>query len=61
MQMSFGNGGWCLVDADIGLPGRLYVRITGVDGQPRLTELYIDGRGERDQSARSAVATARRD
>jgi hypothetical protein len=47
VQISFGNGGWCLVDADIDLPGRLYVRITEVEGQPRLTELYIDGRGER--------------
>jgi hypothetical protein len=30
----------------LGLPGRLYVRLTEIDEQPRLTELYIDGRGE---------------
>jgi hypothetical protein len=29
-----------------GLPGALYVRVQDVDGVPRVTELYVDGRGE---------------
>jgi hypothetical protein len=47
VQISYGNGGWCLVEPDADLAGRLYVRVSDVQGQPRLTELYIDGRGER--------------
>lgn len=45
MEIRYGNGGWCLVEGDLGLPGRLYVRVSDVDGHLRVTELYIDGRG----------------
>src|SRR4051794_28784463 len=42
----YGNGGWVRVDSDeLGLPGRVYFRMQEVDGELRLTELYLDGRG----------------
>lgn len=44
--MSQGNGGWHEVGGDIGLPGRIYVRVQDVDGHLRVTEIYLDGRGE---------------
>lgn len=46
MLLRPGRGGWCRVDGGLGLPGRVYARMTQVDGQLRMTELYIDGRGE---------------
>ncbi|MCW2736099.1 hypothetical protein [Nocardioides sp.] len=47
MRASEGNGGWVEVeDDDLGLPGRTYVRLSDVDGIDRVTEIYIDGRGE---------------
>ncbi len=45
--MTQGNGGWYRVaGADLGLPGVVYLRIGEVDGRDRVTELYLDGRGE---------------
>ena len=38
------NGGWCRIENWQGLPGPLYVRFQGIDGLPRVTELYLDGR-----------------
>jgi len=47
MKLRGGNGGWAVFEAlDLGLPGRTYVRLTEVDGVDRVTELYVDGRGE---------------
>lgn len=45
MRVSAGNGGWFRVDDVDGLPGPVYVRFAPVDGRVRITELYIDGRG----------------
>lgn len=42
-----GSGGWVeLHGGDLGLPGRTYVRFTLVGERYRITELYVDGRGE---------------
>lgn len=46
MRISTGNGGWSRLDGVEGLPGRVYVRVQEVDGLLRLTELYVDGRGD---------------
>ena len=46
MQLSGGNAGWWRLEAEEDLPGPLYLRLTLVDGQPRVTELYLDGGGQ---------------
>jgi hypothetical protein len=49
VRLSGGNGGWISIDdaeGELGLPGRIYFRLTEVEGIDRITELYIDGRGE---------------
>lgn len=46
MRLRQGNGGWYRIDGGHGLPGRVYFRLQDVDGQPRMTELYVDGRNE---------------
>jgi hypothetical protein len=51
MKIGIGNGGWCILrpdadDSDFQLPGRVYVRVQDIDGVDRITEVYIDGRGE---------------
>jgi len=46
MELRTGNGGWHRIDGDHGIPGRVYFRLQEVDGHLRLTELYLDGRGE---------------
>lgn len=54
MRVSGGQGGWLEVReteaGELGLPGRTYLRIEAIDGCPRVTELYVDGRGEPIQS-----------
>lgn len=50
MWIHQGNGGWHEVEGDLGLPGRVYFRVQVVDGATRITELYLDGRGEPLQS-----------
>ena len=46
MRIRGGNGGWHKVDADLGLPGVTFFRVQEVDDSLRVTELYIDGRGQ---------------
>jgi hypothetical protein len=46
MELQAGNGGWFRVDGLDSLPGVAYFRIQEVDGRLRITELYLDGRGE---------------
>lgn len=47
MDATMGSGGWAELHGDgLGLPGRVYLRFTEVDGRHRVTEFYIDGRGE---------------
>lgn len=46
MEIRAGNGGWHRIDGVEGLPGRVYVRMADIDGHLRVTELYVDGRGE---------------
>jgi hypothetical protein len=50
MRIHQGNGGWHEVEGDLGLPGRVYFRVQPVDEALRITELYLDGRGEPLQS-----------
>lgn len=50
MILSKGKGGWFAIQGTA-LPGIVYVRVTEVDGRTRITELYIDGRGEPIQPA----------
>lgn len=52
VRMRVGNGGWLRVD-EWGEPGPLYLRLATDETQerPRLTELYIDGRGNEITSA----------
>lgn len=45
MRIRAGNGGWHVLEGDLGLPGVVYARIQEVDERFRVTELYIDGRG----------------
>jgi hypothetical protein len=53
MQARVGHGGWCRIDKDPenendpDLPGPMYVRLSNVGGNVVITEMYIDGRGER--------------
>lgn len=45
MRVTVGNGGWVEVEG-LELPGRVYARFQEVDGQVRMTELYVDGDGK---------------
>jgi hypothetical protein len=47
MEATMGSGGWAeIYGDDLGLPGRVYVRFTKVGERFRISELYVDGRGE---------------
>lgn len=50
MRIHQGNGGWFEAEGDLGLPGRVYFRVQLVDDTLRITEIYLDGRGEPLQS-----------
>lgn len=50
MRIYEGNGGWFEAEGELGMPGHVYFRVQLVDGTPRVTELYFDGRGEPLQS-----------
>lgn len=45
MQIEYGFRGWVKIHDD-DLPGVVYAGLDVVDGQPRIVQLYIDGRGE---------------
>jgi hypothetical protein len=47
MRITDGYDGWTQISGEgLNLPGTVYVRMTPVDGQRRVTEVYFDGRGE---------------
>ena len=45
MQINYGFKSWVQLQDD-DLPGVVYAGVDDVDGQPRIVQLYIDGRGE---------------
>ena len=46
MRIGYGDSGWCRVDTE-DLPGPLYVRLQPEGERLAITELYLDGRGQR--------------
>lgn len=45
VKATYGNGGWVRIDSH-DYPGPVYLRFALGGDRPRVTELYVDGRGE---------------